>query len=89
MGNVFEKDVDTVCDYTVDWSYWLGADTIVTSDWKVPIGIVCLAQEKTTTHATVWLKGGTAGREYLLTNRVTTAAGRTDDRSIRIRVRQR
>jgi hypothetical protein len=89
MSQIFEKDPSTVCDYSVDWTYWLGLDTISTSSWKVPAGIVCIVKENTTTHATVWLKGGSNGQEYVLTNQIVTAAGRTDERSIRIRVIQR
>jgi hypothetical protein len=37
----------------------------------------------------VWLSGGTVGERYTVTTRITTSAGRTDDRSIEIWVRQR
>jgi hypothetical protein len=39
--------------------------------------------------ATVWLSGGTAGETYRVTNTVVTAAGRVDERTLRILVRQR
>jgi len=48
-----------------------------------------MADSKTATSATVWLSGGTAGQSYIVTNRITTAAGRTEDRSFTIRVEER
>jgi hypothetical protein len=72
------KDPDAVLDYQVDWSAWLGVDTISTSTWVVPTGITKNSDTKTTTTATIWLRGGTAGTLYLVTNRIVTAGGRTD-----------
>jgi hypothetical protein len=42
----------------------------------------------TTTTTTVWLSGGTAGYNYKVENRITTVGGRTDDRTLLIRVRE-
>lgn len=85
----FEKDPDAILDYTVDWSRWLGTDTIATSQWTVPAGMTQVSATNTPTSATVWLSGGTAGQAYTVTNRITTAGGRTDERSIVINVRER
>jgi hypothetical protein len=46
-------------------------------------------ESNTATVALVWLSGGAAGQSYVITNRITTAQNRTDDRSIQIVVRQR
>ena len=80
------KDPDAVLDYSVDWSNWLGDDTISTVTWEVPTGIKKENQSNTTTVATVWLSGGTAGNTYDITCRITTAGGRTDDRTVRLKV---
>lgn len=48
-----------------------------------------VSETNTATKATVWLSGGTAGQIYTVTNRITTAAGRTEDRSFAIRVEER
>lgn len=86
---VWTKDPNSVLPYTVDWSDWLGADTISTSAWTVPSGITQVSTSNTTTVATILLSGGTSGDSYSLTNRITTAAGLTDDRTIRINVLER
>jgi fructosamine-3-kinase len=86
-----EKDPDATLEFGRDWSTWLAAsgDTIVTSIWLVPAGLTVVDESNTATVALVWLSGGTAGQSYVITNRITTAQNRTDDRSIQIVVRQR
>ena len=85
----FTKDPNAVLDYTVDWTRWLAGDQIATSDWLVPTGLAKMADSKTGSTATVWLSGGTAGQSYTVTNRITTAAGRTEDRSFIVTVEER
>jgi len=89
MSQYFTKDPDAVLDYAIDWSRWLGSDTIQTSTWTVPPGLTEVTSSHTTTTATIWLSGGTAGETYTVTNRIVTAGGRTDERSIYLRVEQR
>lgn len=86
---IIPKDPDALLDYAIDWTQWLDGDTILTSDWTVAVGLTKESQFNTTTVATVWLSGGVAGTSYTVTNRITTAGGRTDDRSITIRVKER
>ena len=80
----FIKDPNAVLEYQIDWSSWLGADTIVTSTWTVPTGITKDSSTNTTTTATIWLSGGTAGTRYELTNRIVTSntPARTNDQTI-------
>lgn len=78
----FEKDPDATLDYAKDWALWLGTDTIVSSAWSIPSPMSLVSQSNTSTVATVWVSGGVAGVYYTLRNRITTAGGRTDDRSI-------
>ncbi len=49
------------------------------------VALVCAAGTLTT----VWLSGGTAGATYRAACRITTAQGRTDERSITIRCANR
>lgn len=83
------KDPNAVLDYTADWSRWLGDDTIVTSTWILTGGLTEVSSSNTDTSATVFVSGGTAGSSYEATNRITTAGGRTNDRTLRIPVRNR
>lgn len=94
MSGQYLKDPDADLDYRVDWSQWLAAgETITGSSWTVPVGITQgtgpQAPTFDSTSATIWLTGGTDGQAYPITNRVTTSAGRVDDRTITITVRQR
>lgn len=81
-----KKDPDEVLDFVIDWTDRLGSDTIATSAWTVPSGITEDSDSETTTKTTIWLSGGTAGTEYTLQNRITTADGRTHDQSVILRV---
>jgi hypothetical protein len=85
----FTKDPNAVLDYSIDWTRWLAGDQIAAGEWIVPSGLTKMADSKTSTSATVWLSGGTADQSYIVTNRITTAAGRTEDRSFTIRVEER
>lgn len=87
---VYTKDPAAVLDYEVDWSTWLGDDTIATSTWTVTDGDVTLGGEaSTTTTAKVWVSAGTLGSRSKVTNQIVTTAGRTDERTITINVRDR
>jgi hypothetical protein len=88
------KDPDDEKDYERDWSDWLalsGDDTIASVSWVVDDGLVVVTAKNsnTTTAATVWLSGGTAGRNYNVTCRITTAGGRTCDSSFEVRCRSK
>jgi hypothetical protein len=85
----FTKDPDAVLDYSVDWTRWLAGDQIATSTWTVPDGIEKTADTHAPDKTTIWLRGGTAGQSYSVTNRITTTGGRTDERSFVLRVEDR
>jgi hypothetical protein len=87
--NYFVKDPNATLDYNVDWTAWLGTDTISAVAWTVPAGITQSSVANTTKIATIWLSGGTAGQSYNIVCRVTTAAGRIDDRTISVMVREK
>lgn len=83
----YVKRAGAVLDYRIDWAAWLDTDTISTSTWAEPTsGITIDSETETTTVATVWLSGGTAGQLYEVTNTIVTAAGRTEERTIQIEV---
>ena len=85
----FLKDPQANLDYSVDWTSWLGSDTIATSSWTIPTGLKKESESNSTKIATVWLSGGTVGQEYTVTNHIKTAAGREDECSIIIQVQER
>ena len=86
----FLKDPESVLDYRFDWSAWLDeGETIVDHTIDSNDGITVVSSSMTGTAVTVWLSGGTARQEYLIACLVTTSAGRTDERMMRIKVQHR
>jgi hypothetical protein len=77
-----DKDPDSIVDYAVDWSDWMATgDSISTSVWILPAGLTEESKSNTSTVATIFVSGGTAGTQVLVTNRITTAQARTEDRT--------
>ena len=86
----FSKDPNAVLDYAIDWSKWLAGDQIAESTWSVSDNALQATEETSTaTRTTVWLSGGAAGQSYTVTNKITTEAGRTDERSFIVLVQPR
>jgi len=85
------KDPDAVLDYTFDWSEWLDniVDTISSMEIVAETGITCNNSNVAGKTAIAWISGGTAGTTYRVTCRIVTAGGRTDDRSIFIKAKER
>lgn len=48
-----------------------------------------VVSQKTGSVVTVWLSGGTAETAYTVSCRITTSAGRTDERSFALTIKQR
>jgi len=74
-------------DYGVDWSRELAqhGDTISQSEWSAePDGLTLEGDAHNATETTVWVSGGQIGTHYEITNRIVTAQGRIDERSIGI-----
>ena len=90
---VLSKDPNAKKDYMIDWSDWLAVgETISTSTWTCSPSTIIASSPTSSivngTAAKVWLESGTAGIVYTLTNRITTSANRTDDRSVQVRVEE-
>lgn len=88
------KDPDAVLDYSIDWgAEYLGGDLLAESEWSAtpdePGGVSIVGSHFDATIASVKAGGGVPGRLYRLVNQVVTAAGRTDSRSIVLRVEAR
>jgi hypothetical protein len=83
MFPTYVKDPDAAIDYSVDWSDWLPADErIESSTWILPAAITVVAEQATSTRATVIVQGGTSGEPYDLVNRIVTSGGKQEDRTI-------
>lgn len=81
-------------DYGFDWreNKWLETGEIITqSAWTVqPEGITLTRQQIAQDAVTsVFAAGGVNGRQYVLTNTITTSEGRTDSRTIRLNCKTR
>lgn len=84
------KDPDAVLDYHLNWKKELDSDdTINGLTTFVPTGITKNSDSYTDTRSSIWLSGGSAGGTYDIIFRITTSGGRTDDRTITIRVEER
>lgn len=87
-----DKDPAENLDFSMDWTDQLTLtptpDTITAMAWTVPAGLTAGAQYHATGIATTWLSGGTAGTDYAVTCRITTAAGRVIERNVRLLVRE-
>jgi hypothetical protein len=85
------KDSQAVLDWAFDWSKWLAVGESITGTPTVTVdaGLTKDSQSNTTNTVTVWLSGGTLGTTYKVACRITTNQGRTDERTIGIRVTDR
>ena len=84
------KDPSAVLDYAFDWTGWLAAgETITDHTITADTGITVDSSTELDGKVTVWLSGGTAGQNYKVACKITTSAGRTDERTIWIKVTDR
>lgn len=78
--SAISKDPSARLDFTFNWKPFLGTDTIATSTFpSFPAGITNDDVDVTADKVVLWLTGGSDGRGYSITNRITTVGGRTDD----------
>ena len=84
----YKKDPNATLDYTFDWTAYLAplADTITSAAWVLGDTLTMVSQTHTTTTATIFVSGGTLGNIATLTCRITTAGGRTDDRTVNLKI---
>ena len=85
------KDPSAVLDYVFDWKEeWLATgETIDNYTITADTGITVGSSTEDAGKVTVWLSGGTAGINYKVACLITTTAGRTDERTIWIKVVER
>lgn len=84
------KDPDASLDYTFDWTPFLTrlSDSIASVSYVLTGGLVQTRISNTSTQARSYVSGGTLGTIATITCRITTLAGRVDDRSINLKIEQ-
>lgn len=82
------KDPNSTLDYVINWANWLAeGDTISSSTWIVPSGLLLEASAFDDTRAVGWISGGTLGSTYTVINRIETSAGRKEDASLQFLIK--
>jgi hypothetical protein len=87
----FKKDPNATLVYTFDWGPYLTPllDTIASATWVVSSALTVVSQSNTDTTATAFVSGGVLDTSEILTCRIVTAGGRTDDRSVTLKILNR
>lgn len=98
------KDKDEVVDYSIDWSRFLGTDTLAAAVWfiddadgeKVEVddaevvnGLQYVSATATDTVATIRLSLGTNNIKYTITCRISTGNGLQYERSVALTVKEK
>lgn len=89
MTSRFTKDPDAVLDYVFDWSQWLATGETISSHTVTVTGVVKDSSTNSTTAVTAWISGGSIAAAASVTCQITTSDGRTDDRTISLRIAER
>ena len=92
VEETYKKDPDAVLDFAFDWTIenWLeSSETISSHTITVPAGITLDTDSESTGLVTVWPSGGTHSIDYIVACKIVTSLGRTEERSILIRCRER
>lgn len=99
-----DKDKDEILDYNIDWSRFLGSDTIsgvsyfidnaegvktAVSAASVVNGLQMVQKTNTNTVSTIRLSLGTNNTRYKVTCKITTAQGLQYERSVFVRVKEK
>lgn len=87
---VIEKDPNEVLDYSVNWTAYLALTSdSISSQQIVQSGLTLGSSTFAGAIQTAWLSGGTVGEKVQVTFRIVTTGGRTVDRSIYIKLKER
>ena len=99
-----DKDKDEIIDYSVDWSRFLGTDTVSAATWFIDDadGVKTQVSDSSVVNGLQFVQGtisgavatarfslGTNNVRYTVTCRVTTSAGLQYERSIFLRVKEK
>ena len=85
----FDKSPTDISPWTFDWSEELvSGETITNSQFITTPGLTLSGATLSSPQTSIWVSGGTAGAVYLVTNRITTSAGRQEDWSFQVTITQ-
>ena len=101
-NNQYLKDPSAILDWVFDWNdtddHWLASGETIAVDSETGEKLITITADTGITvdssteldgKIIVWLSGGTAGINYKVACLITTSAGRTDERTIWIKVVER
>lgn len=95
-GIFINKDEDAVLTYSLDWSDWLPANTVITANLFTVESIagdtdalVKVSQSNSDTITTIKVSGGTSGKIYKVYNTITITGSLIERRYFRIKVQAR
>jgi hypothetical protein len=100
-NNQFTKDPSAILDWAFDWKPLTHGVSGATSDWlatgetitdytiTADTGLTVDSSTEDAGVVTVWLSGGTVGEWYDIACKITTSAGRTDERTLSIQIQER
>lgn len=79
-----EKGETSVLSVGLDWTEWLGLDTIISSVWDSSDEITITRPQSDNSTTACYVGGGVLGKSYNITNTIETQSGRKDSRYIKI-----
>lgn len=82
------KDPADVLDYHIDCATWLQGDTLASVEWDTPEGLLIKDEARTDTLISVWFDEASTVGKYACTLTLTTAAGRTAQRTVILVVKE-
>lgn len=84
------KDPDAVIDIIFDWAVWLAdiSDAYL-SHTLTPVGITVDSSNEAAGAIQVFVSDGVVGTPASVTCRITTVGGRTDDRTLYLKIEER
>lgn len=90
-NNIWEHDKDARLDYTWDWTAFLADGETIANATIIPAeGITASDTSRDEATVTTWITTTLpVGKTHEVTCRVTTSAGRTDDRTIKLTIKDR
>lgn len=91
MEALFYKDPDAYLDYAMDWSTWLATGENI-STYVISVNNTALTiatWSMSSNIVTSWLQGGVSGQTYTVSVKITTNAARIDERSFKVKIKQR